>query len=98
VFLSQVPFDFCGLVVGLVSFGCMILLGICELLQLVGVILLIFVPIFGRQYGLVADLVVPLVWSLWLLLSGVLMGSEKLGNQVILAVECYYNIVLLSAI
>jgi len=38
VYQSQVPFDICELVVGLVSFVFMILPGICELLQLVGVI------------------------------------------------------------
>ncbi len=60
-----------------------ILPGICELLQLVGVILLVLVLIFGKQYGLVADLVIPLVQSLWFLVSGVLMGCAELGNWVV---------------
>ena len=77
------PFDVCELVVRLVSFVFTILPGICELLQLVGVILLVFVLIFGGQYGLVADLVIPLVWSLWLLVFGVLMGCTELGNWVV---------------
>ncbi len=80
---SQVLFDVCELVVRLVSFGLTILPSICELLQLVGVILLVFVLIFSKKYGLVADLVIPLVWSLWLLVSGVLISCVELGNWVV---------------
>jgi len=79
---SRVPFDICELVVGLVSFVFTILPCICKLPQLVGVILLVFVLIFGRWYGLVTDLVIPLVWSLWLLVFGVLTGCTELGNWV----------------
>ncbi len=49
VYQSQVLFDGCELVVRLVSFGFTISPGICELLQLVGVILLLFVLIFGSD-------------------------------------------------
>jgi len=77
-----VPFDVCELVVGLISVFT-ILPGICKLLQLVGAVLLVFVLIFGGRYGLVADLVIPLVWSLWLLVFGVLTGCMELGNWVV---------------
>jgi len=83
VYQSQVAFDICELMARLVSFVFTVLPGICELLQLVGVILQVFVLIFGKQYGLVADLVIPLVWSLWLLVSGVLMGCAELVKWVV---------------
>jgi len=76
---NRVPFDVCELI----SFVFTILPGICELPQLVGVILLVFVLIFGGQYGLVADLVIPLVWSLWLLVFSVYTGCTELGNWVV---------------
>jgi len=79
---NRVPFDVCELVVGLISVFTL-LLGICKLPQLVGVVLLVLVLIFGGRYGLVADLVIPLVWSLWLLVFGVLTGCTELGNWVV---------------
>jgi len=80
---GRLLFDVCELVVGLVSFVFAILPGFCELPQLVGVILLGFFFIFGKQYGLVADLVIPLVWSLWLLVFSVYTGCTELGNWVV---------------